>query len=434
MTGQRLCPADERPRCLFLMEDHPLSADAPGGGPATMRHHFDVLGGCGLEMVLVILVSPLGSHGLDRFIASQPSEWSAVVERCARVQILRLARAEGGTARARRIGGALVRPVSYLTSHLHRDSIAAVADAIAAHAPDLIWAENVTAAALAVEAGGGRPVVYSHHDWIWRVWTLSSRHKGPTWRSSFVCRTMRRAEKALVQRVRGVVSASATEADGLRRWSRHAAYVPPVYEPASPHIRRPVDSRARVVHVGGMTTPSNRIGLERFLDIAWPIVSGVSERPNLWVIGSLQDAPAPLLLKLERAGSVRTGFVERLGDVLRPYDVHIVPWEHDTGTRMKMPLALNHAQAVVAMRETARCLPELEHGRNCLLADSLEEMGAIVRRLLHDPERRRALGDAGRATFLAHYTHAASLPRIARFLNELGLAARPTAVGMVAAT
>jgi hypothetical protein len=108
---------------------------------------------------------------------------------------------------------------------------------------------------------------------------------------------------------------------------RQVHYIPVSYEPV------PWDSEAvqsaipRMVHLGGMGTTASREGLERFFEIVWPRLEG--KRPELVVVGDTTAAPASLQTHLKAVTSL--GFVDDLREALRPFDLHIIPWEHSTG-------------------------------------------------------------------------------------------------------
>jgi len=133
----------------------------------------------------------------------------------------------------------------------------------------------------------------------------------------------------------------------------------------------------------------------------------MSTPPELWIVGSLNGLDDGLARQLKRAEAHCTGFVEDLRTVLRPYDLHVIPWEYDTGTRTRLPVAFNHAQVVLATRASAACLPEARHGENCVLVDRLAEMAEPLAALAGDAARRRDLGAAARATFLHAFTREA---------------------------
>ncbi|MCZ7545717.1 MAG: glycosyltransferase [Anaerolineae bacterium] len=176
----------------------------------------------------------------------------------------------------------------------------------------------------------------------------------------------------------------------------------------------------RIVHLGTMQATANRLGLQRFMEVVWPRIIETNPRPpELWVVGNLDGASPELLGQLEKANAICAGYVFDLGTVLRPYDIHIVPWEHDTGTRTRIPLALNYAQALVSTRAGAACFRELRHNENCVQVDGLEQMGEAILALVCDNIYRRQLADAGRATFLRCYTREALQPRFDSFIKQV---------------
>jgi glycosyltransferase involved in cell wall biosynthesis len=129
---------------------------------------------------------------------------------------------------------------------------------------------------------------------------------------------------------------------------------------------------------------------------------------TFWVIGHL-GSPAPQLVEHLRKVTC-TGHVPELASVLRPFDLHLIPWEHSTGVRTRVPLAFRHGQVVVAMRASVAGTPEACHQRNCWLVERREEMPEVINTLLRDPATRERLGRAARLTFERSFTRAAVLP------------------------
>jgi glycosyltransferase involved in cell wall biosynthesis len=169
-----------------------------------------------------------------------------------------------------------------------------------------------------------------------------------------------------------------------------------------------------------MNTVANRRGLERFLAVSWPrLRNGDGKPPELWIVGDLTGAPDSLHADLARSGAVLTGFVRDLSQVLRPGDIHIVPWEHATGTRTRIPVILRHGQVLLSTRAAAACLPELRDGEDCVLVDDLTEMAAQARRLTEDRDERARLGRAARRAFERHFVREAVQPRFDAFLDQV---------------
>jgi glycosyltransferase involved in cell wall biosynthesis len=216
--------------------------------------------------------------------------------------------------------------------------------------------------------------------------------------------------------MRAVVSGSASECRELESLGiRHVHYIPVSLESKGwVEDNKPL-SPVRIVHLGGMGTTANRLGLERFFDVVWP--SCVQENATLWVVGDARFAGAPLERKLKTVQC--TGFVEDLTTVLRPFDIHIVPWEHATGQRTRVPVVLSCGQVIVAVRNGIACYPEIVDGENSILVESLCEMSAVINDLLRRPDERERLGRAARETYERHFTRSALLPRFRQVLASI---------------
>jgi glycosyltransferase involved in cell wall biosynthesis len=163
-----------------------------------------------------------------------------------------------------------------------------------------------------------------------------------------------------------------------------------------------------------MGTTANRVGLERFFEVVWP---ALSQTAQLWVVGDISQATPPLARSL--AGANCTGFVKDLGAVLRPYDLHIIPWEQSTGQRTRMVQAFNYAQVVVAVRASVAGFPEAIDGQNCRLVERLDQMAEAVRELIDNPAERERLGRAARETFERSFTRHSLLPRYEAVISSL---------------
>jgi glycosyltransferase involved in cell wall biosynthesis len=114
-----------------------------------------------------------------------------------------------------------------------------------------------------------------------------------------------------------------------------------------------------------------------------------------------------------------SGFIKDLTTVLRPFDLHVIPWEYSTGQRTRLPVAFNHAQVVVATRAAVACYPEARDRENCRLVDRLEDMVPVITELLAAPGERSRLGRAARATFEKQFTRTSILPKYVEVLNAI---------------
>ena len=402
-------------RVLFVTADRPLSPNAYGGGPALQYSHLELLASSGYEVDLLLLADPSSPGRFEEFVQAQPDVWQRVRALTRSIGRVSIERAPCESL-PRRLAQSMKDPAAVLHPEITPGSLEALRVAVEEMNPSLIWAEHRVPALLAQRAATGRPVIYSHHDWQWRLTLLRARYGVGARRVGklFWIWQMRRVEEQLVREVSGCVSGSATETASIKALrGGTAAYLPVTYQAVPLEQPGEVPQRPRVVHLGNMGATANKIGLQRFLEKVWPEVRARMETPpELWVIGELQRGTDALPGLLEEAGAVCTGFVPDLSTVLRPYDVHIIPWEHDTGTRTRLPVIFNHAQALVATKPGVGGTPEVKHGENALLADGLPELAETLVQACGQPLLRQRLGQAARRTFLSSFTEEALQPRL----------------------
>jgi len=330
----------------------------------------------------------------------------------------RFARPHRVAAGARRFSAAVRDPFSQFPIASDRTNLRAMEQFVGTIDPDLVWAENLLPAVIVRQAARDVPMVYGHHDWIWHILKLNGAPGMRGIRGEVNTRLYRRAEEVLVREVDGCVSPSAVETKQLRHLNCHVAYLPPTYAPHEEDAFPTRSEPPRIVHLGDMRTVASRVGLERFLDVVWPTLrAGLDRAPELVVIGSLEGAAESLHESLAEASAFCPGFVQDLGTILRPYDIHVIPWEHGTGSRTRVPLALSHSQVVVSTRAAVAGLPELTDGEDCVLVDELSSMAATVRALIGDEARRRRIGRSGQTTFMKHFTREGVQPRFDRFIG-----------------
>ncbi len=100
-----------------------------------------------------------------------------------------------------------------------------------------------------------------------------------------------------------------------------------------------------------------------------------------------------------------TGTVDDVRPFVAEGEVYVVPLRVGGGTRLKIFEALAMGKAVVSTSLGAEGLP-LEPGTHYLQADGPEAFARAVVALLHDPDRRRRLGAAGRELVETRYSWA----------------------------
>jgi glycosyltransferase involved in cell wall biosynthesis len=406
-------------RILFLIEDWPITPNGYGGASALAYSRLEFLNKAGHDIYLVMLFHSNGSLGFREFTHQQTQLWQEVQSWLSSYRELMIEDERPQRNLLNNFCFALKDPVAFAHSIVNKENTEKIKAIIEEVAPDIIWAEHRVPAVLASRLKGKTPIVYSHHDWAWRINYLRHPRSWINLKFHFCSLQMYRAEKKLVRIVCGCLGASITEVNEMKTaGAKCAQYIPVTYAPVG-ISRTEGFEPLRIVHVGGMRTTASRKGLERFLDIIWPQVKKEAHNKiQLWIIGDLTGASQKLKQKLEKSGAIITGFVLNLENILRPFDIHILPWECNTGTRARLPLAFNFSQVVVATKKAVACAPEAKDSSNCVLVSKLPDMTKAILDLCRNYERRKVLGLAARETFLKNFTREALQPWFNEFLQK----------------
>lgn len=409
--------------CLFVMEDWPITpvVEPPmivGGASSLIYSHLELMSGAVDRVILLILSNPKYSRGFELYKQRQPEVWKTVSSWCHKVHIINIIPGTKRIATTSRILVSLIEPAAYAHWNLiNSSSIKKLDEMIESISPDFIWAEHLIPITILNRIKHKYPLVYSHHDWVWKIQTHRNdysriKQKVNLW-------FHRKHETRLVQKATACVSGSATELDEIRQLgAKYLCYLPATYMPVELSETVFEKTPPRIVHLGGMRTTANKLGLQRFMEIVWPILlTNPDINPELWIIGSLEGASTWLLNALKNDKIICSGVVPDLRTVLRPNDIHIIPWEYNTGTRTRIPLVLNYAQALVSTREASSCLKELEHEKNCILVDDLKTMATAIVELYRNKDKRFRIARSGRETFLNYFTREKQQPRFNTFID-----------------
>ena len=280
---------------------------------------------------------------------------------------------------------------------------------------DLVWSEWRWAGLLAWYSKLKIPVIYAHHDWEYKLAKLRSKR---TFFGRFHTFQKKRVEFKLVKGVEGCISGSVTETKEIIQISKKKAlYIPTTYKEVTPKLLP--NSIPNIIHLGGMGTTANRLGLERFLDVCWGKVKKKHPSIKLIVIGSLKQASNTLLEKLNDSNIECLGFVKDLLEVMHPQDIHIIPWEYNTGTRTRLPLVLNYEQVLVATNESVKAFPEIKDKQNAILCNTLDEMTLNIINIIKHKNRIYELSKAGKETFIEKFTCNSNVEKLKTFIEKI---------------
>jgi glycosyltransferase involved in cell wall biosynthesis len=285
--------------------------------------------------------------------------------------------------------------------------------------PDLVLAADLNAGLVASRSDLKRPLVYYHHDFFWKIRDLREGGSGGSWRGRWGLWVQRKAEERLVQSVDTCITGSTLELEELKSIGAKAvARIPPVATSEPVTIPRSAPQPCRIVHLGGLRTTATFLGLQRFLDAVWPIIRKQLPDVDFWVVGDVSIGDREMMARLKEAGAVVTGFVRDLSEVLRPGDLHVIPWEFATGVRTRVLSCFLHGQALVAIRAGVAGYEGLEDGKQCVLVDHLEELCDPLIKLAFDPERRLELAKAGRKYLKQRLTVDSVIPQFNRMMLQ----------------
>ncbi|HTO09700.1 MAG TPA: glycosyltransferase family 4 protein [Myxococcota bacterium] len=172
------------------------------------------------------------------------------------------------------------------------------------------------------------------------------------------------------------------------------------------------ESSNELVFVGAMTFPPNADAARFLAREILPIVRRTHPDLKAWLIGPDPGGAIADLNDGERV--VVTGFVDDVRPYLKRAAVVVSPLRFGAGMKNKLQAGLAMEKAMVVSPVTCEGFDDLVPGRDALVASSAPEFAARVCELLESPERRRALGSAGRALIRAHYTWPAAVDALVR--------------------
>jgi len=270
---------------------------------------------------------------------------------------------------------------------------------------DLCVADFLFAAAN-VPAGGRTPIVLFEHNVEYLIWQRLCALEPPGWRRALLEVEWRKLRAREADACRNADLTVAVSDEDRRR----LAYLVP--EARIRAIPTGVDTgyfcpngypeRAnRIVFSGSMDWHPNEDAVCYFAEAILPRIRADIPDASLTVVG--RNPTARLREIAARSGIDVTGTVDDVRPWIAEGAVYVVPLRAGSGTRLKIFEALAMAKPVVSTTVGAEGLA-LEAGRHFLPADDPAAFADAVVQLLRDPERRRALGCAGRALVEAHYS------------------------------
>ena len=394
-------------RILFAFNYSAISSNNSGGGGAVNYSHLKLLSKLGHEIVLL----PIIWNDINEFDGKDFDEVKHLIEKVVPLKVDQGQRKRG----LKWLYYAMFRPAEFEYFFINKKNKESLQKIVINDNIDIVWCEWRWSALLVWKTKLNAIKLYSHHDWEYKLSLLRSK---PTLNKRFHTFQKKRIEIKMTKEFDACISGSYTESKEVSAVAKkETLYIPITYEPLA-YKKRP-DTKVKIVHLGSMGTTANRIGLERFLDVCWEDIKKQIPQIQLKIIGNINQAQQSLKDKLQNDPQINVlGFVKELSDGLLPYDIHIIPWEYNTGTRTRVPLILNFKQTLVATKASVACFPEITTN-NAVLADNLQEMTKQIIDLYFDSERLHLLAENGYKTFSENYTYQSQLKNLEDFLKTI---------------
>jgi glycosyltransferase involved in cell wall biosynthesis len=267
-------------------------------------------------------------------------------------------------------------------------------------------------AAANVPAGGPVPVVLFEHNVEYLIWRRLCAVESSLWKRVLLeveWRKLRAREARACEQADLTIAVSEDDrrrlediAPGGRMASVPTGVDTEYFNPA-PFT----EHHDRLVFSGSMDWHPNEDAVIYFVESILPRIRAGRPEVSFTIVGRNPSGRVRELAS--HPGVVVTGTVDDVRPAIGAASVYVVPLRAGSGTRLKIFEALAMSKAVVSTTVGAEGLA-LEPGRHFIPADDPAAFADAVIALLRDPERRRALGSAGRALVDTHY----SWPTVAR--------------------
>ena len=252
------------------------------------------------------------------------------------------------------------------------------------------------------------PVVLFEHNVEYMIWKRLHEVEKRPWRRTLLAlewRKMRHYEaKACAQ---AGLTVAVSEADrALLAANAPGADIRAIgtgVDTAYFHPNGAVEAPATLVFTGSMDWYPNEDAIMYFIDAILPELRREVPGLSLAVVG--RDPTDRLRAACAAAGVHVTGTVADIRPYVAEAAVYVVPLRIGGGTRLKIFEALAMGKAVVSTRVGAEGLP-IVSGQHFLQADGPADFAQAVVTLLKDPDRRHALGMAGRRLVEERYSWA----------------------------
>ena len=170
-----------------------------------------------------------------------------------------------------------------------------------------------------------------------------------------------------------------------------------------------------LIYSGALTYAANFDAVKFFLEDVYPLL--LADNPDIIfsVTGGLGGVP---LEQLPKYSGVRyTGYLNDVRPAVKQSWVSVVPLRLGGGTRLKILKSLALGTPVVSTSKGAEGL-ELVQGKEIMIADTPEEMAAVILKLLKDPSLHKNLSINGKKAVANKYDWVKTGDQFEEFIKQ----------------
>lgn len=158
----------------------------------------------------------------------------------------------------------------------------------------------------------------------------------------------------------------------------------------------------KICFIGNMRTLQNQDAVLHFVSDVLPLIREEIPNVRFYVIGA---EPPPSIVSLGvRENVVVTGYVDDLSSEISDACLAVAPVRVAAGIQNKVLVAMAHRLPVVMTSILSQAMPELRHGKNCLICDDERDFAEACVRIMRDKKSRMELAERGYDMVFRHYS------------------------------
>ncbi len=282
--------------------------------------------------------------------------------------------------------------------------------------PDLILADWIGAMMLVPD---GVPVLYSHHDFHYKIISVRMETQGKQIRLIDRLRIarLRREELRLCSKASHIICVSDSERKELEKISTPSTYIP-IVESTIPRPSKLATEKGRVFMFGNWENTAMRFSAKHLRTKIWPLFEEIPPSVEWHQVGepAWQESEN---WKWIQKHFVCHGFVMDLSEIFRIGDASFIPYQRDTGFRTKFVTACGYGLVNIGYEKTFLCAPEFIPGQNCITGKSPDELADAIYWYSKNEKVRKNLGESSRLLYEQKFSFESQLPKYEKVLLDM---------------